>query len=99
MGRLSDAYQGRARYTDPVTSKAAAAAVTTSGLADLQAETVLAVLTQRPGLCSLEIPDFCDLDRYQCARRLKELESRGLIRRGAPRKSGGSRLSLTWWPI
>lgn len=99
MGRLSDAYQARARYADPVTSKAAAAAVTTSGLADLQAETVLAVLTQRPGLCSLEIPDYCDLDRYQVARRLPELEKAGKVRKGAPRLAGtSSRMAVTWWP-
>lgn len=88
----------RARRRDPSTSHMAALDVTESGRASEQAETVMRVLVQRPGLCSVEIPDYCDLDRYQVARRLPELERDGRVRRGIPRATTGGRQSVTWWP-
>ena len=88
-----------ARHTDPPTSHAAAAHVETSGVAASQREAVLDLVRRFPGCTSAELVGG-GLDRYQLARRLPELEHRGLVRKGPQalcRVMG--RQAITWWPV
>lgn len=88
-----------ARNTDPATSRDAAAELVASGRQALQQQEVLAAVRARPGLTSAELAQASDLDRYAVARRLPELERRGLVRRDGPRPCAVmSRMALTWWP-
>lgn len=88
----------RARRRDPSTSHLAALEVTESGRASEQAAVVLDVVSRYPGLCSVEMTGYCDLERHQIARRLPELERDGLVRKGAPRTPLGGRPGVTWYP-
>lgn len=88
----------RARKSDPVTSHQAAAEVEASGTAARHHRMILDTLIREDGLTSDEIAKFAGLDRVAAARRMKELETEGRIRRGPPRKSVVSgRPGVTWF--
>ena len=80
--------------TDPVTSYTAAerAPKQTHG------EIVLATITAHPGRTAKELAQHCRLDRYQIARRCRELVNQGKIKGGYVREctvEGGE--AVTWW--
>jgi DNA-binding MarR family transcriptional regulator len=81
----------RARRTDPVASHLAADTAERTGTISKQAAIVLAAVVEFPGLTSKQLATVCELDRYQIARRLPEMEQCGLVRReelpGARRES------------
>lgn len=89
-----------ARATDPVTSHLAAAEVEGSGARDAQQRQAARAVRDFPGHTSHELAQASGMDRYALARRLGEVEARGLIRRGDLRRCAVSgRLVLTWWPV
>lgn len=73
----------RARRTDPDSSHAAADRAEKSGGIGAQALATFVAVRAYPGLTSKQLAETCPLDRYQIARRLPELERRGLIRRAS----------------
>ncbi len=70
---------GKARTTDPDSSHHAARKMIDSGGLARQAGIVLAAVRRNPRRTSAELADHCELDRYQIARRLPELEAQGLV--------------------
>ncbi len=87
-----------ARANDPASSFEAADHMVVSGKRGEQLGAVLDVVTANPGHTSLELTLHCELDRYQIARRLPELEEMELVRRGDVRKCDvGTRTGVTWW--
>lgn len=87
-----------ARASDPATSHLAAEHITQSGMRSRQQHAVLALLKLYPGRTSQELARY-GIDRYALARRLPELESAGLARKGDARRCDISgRQALTWWP-
>ncbi len=90
----------RARRSDPVTSHLAAQEMYETGAADRQAQSVLGMVQTRGGMTSAELAAHFHADRYMVARRLPELEARGLIRRGNPTRCRISgRQAMTWWGV
>lgn len=88
----------RARTADPVTSHLAAQEVYETGAADRQAAAVLAMVKNRPGMTSAGLAAHYRVDRYMVARRLPELEARGLVRKGnVMRCPVSGRAAVTWW--
>jgi DNA-binding MarR family transcriptional regulator len=71
----------RARTTDPLASHAAADAAEASGLIGRQCAAVLELVRRTPGLTSAELSARHRMDRYVIARRLPDLERRGLVKR------------------
>lgn len=95
---LDATYVPIARDSDPESSHEAAREITQSGARMRQLEIVLNAVRERPGCTSLELSTRIRLDRYAVARRLPELESAGLIRRGEIRLcSVGERKGITWY--
>ena len=82
----------RARRTDPESSHAAADQAEADGTIATHALVTLGAVRRLPGLTSKQLAGACELDRYQIARRLPELERRGLVRRVS--NVGGER----WFP-
>ena len=71
------------------TSKLAETRITESGERLKHAEMVLIALRLHNGSTSAELAEYLvNLDRYQIARRLPELQYNGLIRKGKPRICG-----------
>lgn len=93
----------RARNSDPVSSHVAAAAITRSGVAQAQAQRVLAALQRFPGSTSAELAKSAQIERYAVARRLPELREEGLVDRREPTpdtkpcRVGGKR-ACRWYP-
>jgi predicted transcriptional regulator len=90
-----------ASRTDPETSHEAAEAVTVSGVAQRQCEIVLRLVEEHPGLSSYRLAELSqDLNRYQIARRLPELEEAKLVHRR--KRSDGTyerdRNGVLWFP-
>ena len=71
----------RARTTDPLSSHEAATAAEASGLIGRQCAAVLELVRRTPGMTSSELAARHRMDRYVIARRLPDLERRGLVRR------------------
>lgn len=89
-----------ARNTDPVTSHLAAAEIVDSGVADRQRSIAYKAVCLDPRLTSRELSSYCELDRYQLARRLPELIKMGLLENGVVRECARSgRKALTWNPL
>jgi CRP-like cAMP-binding protein len=89
-----------ARNTDPITSHLADCEVQVSGVRGKQQRRVLSAVVLFPGHTSRELSGFCDLDRYQVARRLPELQALGVVKAGEIRKcKDGGKPSVTWWPV
>ena len=83
---------------DPATSRQAEAAITQSGARQTQAELVLDLVREHGGLTSAELTQFCDLDRWQIARRLPDLEANGLVIKGNARRCTiTNKASVVWW--
>lgn len=81
-----------ARRTDPITSKEAAAALTSSGFRDSQAGKVLEAVIVWPRCTSAELARRAGLDRYVAARL-------GLVTRGPiTRCTVTGKSALTWDP-
>lgn len=72
---------GKARTSDPDSSHHAARKMIDSGALGRHAAIVLAVVRRFPRLTSAELASRCELDRYQVARRLPELEAQDLVER------------------
>ena len=86
------------RSTDPASSYDAAEQLIQSGRHNDQLRIVLDTVRSWPGQTSRELAQHCELDRYQIARRLPELEQMGLVRKGVVRAcSAGGRQAATWW--
>jgi len=86
-----------ARRTDPITSHLAAQEVTREGIRGKQAAIVLELVRRCPGKTSLELSRMCDLDRYQIARRLSDLEHAGEVEKGEIRLCDiAGRMAVTW---
>ena len=71
----------RARTTDPLSSHKAADDADRSGLIGRQCAAVLELVRATPGMTSAELAARHRMDRYVIARRLPDLERRGLVRR------------------
>jgi hypothetical protein len=86
-----------ARKTDPVTSHIAAQEITHEGTREKQAAIVLDLVRRYPGNTSMELSQYCNLDRYQIARRLADLEHAGEVEKGIMRVcSVSGRMAVTW---
>jgi len=89
-----------ARNTDPVTSHEAAREILDSGRAAVQRQAAARCVVTNPGRTSLELSRLGELDRYQLARRLPEIESAGLVfRAGIRRDEQTGRSGVCWWPV
>lgn len=89
-----------ARSTDPATSWEAAEEIVASGKAAAQQAKAAAVVKAHPGRTSAELAALCDLDRYQLARRLPEVEESAAVFRGDARKcTATGHKAATWWPV
>lgn len=83
---------------DPATSRQAEAAITESGGRQTQADIVLSIVREHGGLTSAELTQFCDLDRWQIARRLPDLEANELVTKGNARRcTVTNKASVVWW--
>ena len=71
----------RARTTDALSSHKAADDAERSGLIGRQCAAVLELVRRTPGMTSSELAARHRMDRYVIARRLPDLERRGLVRR------------------
>ena len=88
----------RARNTDPASSHEAANRQR-KGRANSDAMIVLACVKTMPGATSAELAMFYGLDRHMVARRLPDMEERGLVKRGAIRKcKAHGTNAVMWWP-
>ena len=76
----------RYRTNDPDTSRDAAESLVTSGRLNAQCERVLRLLKAHNGCTSAELAHQTDTDRSMIARRLPDLEKRGLVYKGETRK-------------
>lgn len=89
------------RNTDPDSSKYAETAINDSGLRAKQQLEVLNLVRANPGRTSLELSRcimYENLDRYQIARRLSDLNESGYVVQGAIRQCRvGRRKAVTWW--
>lgn len=86
-----------ARRKDPVTSKQAAAEVTSSGARAHQQNLVLGAIKRWPDLTSAELALRLGTDRWTVARRAPELRAQGLVVNGVARTCGATgKRSLTW---
>ena len=86
-----------ARRTDPITSVQAARHMIESGKLTDQQRKALDLVKRFPNCTSDELATKGGLDRYQIARRLPELQRKGLIIRGSERRSTvGGRFGTTW---
>lgn len=92
--------QPLSRRTDPETSFEAAKRLKKSGHWSGQKRAVFQALRQNNGSTSAELAKAMGEDRYIPSRRLKELESLGLVRRGMIRMCTvcGNRC-LTWYVV
>lgn len=93
--------EARARAYDLSSSHAAADAIETSGKAQHHREILLAVVREHPGLTSAEITQYCELDRWQVARRLPELRNGKLVYNSDKKRECrmlGS-LAFEWHPV
>jgi len=85
------------RKTDPRSSKNASDEVIATGKRAAQQHFVLEMVRRHPFSTSLELSRCGNLDRYQVARRLPELERAGMIVRGPIRVCRvGGRNAQTW---
>ena len=88
-----------ARKTDPATSHKAAQFMESSGTAASQRAKAAKLVETYPGLTSRELGALSeDLDRYDLARRLPEIEH-VLVKRGPERQQPNGRSAATWWPL
>jgi len=90
-----------ARSTDPLSSHAAADAVTESGARRRQKYAVAAALDAHggAGITTRELAAAAGMDRYMVGRRMKECERAGLAQRGEHvRRGPGSRPEQVWRP-
>lgn len=87
-----------ARNTDPITSHMAASEITVSGVRSDQCRQVLALVAMYPDKTSFELSTRSrDLDRYQVARRISDLEHAGVVRKNGKRACFMSgRKAVTW---
>lgn len=93
-----DKPQAAARRTDPETSHEAARDVEACGSAAAHRAIIAKAVREHPGHTSDELPDLCGLDFAQVHKRMKEIETIGLIRRGDRRPNTNGRRAVTWWP-
>lgn len=94
-------WEGRARHTDPATSKAAAASVDGHALGSLLSDCLAVVECHRSGVTRDEV--FADVrhahpltDRSSVSRRLTTLESEGLIVSAGERRAVSGRMQTVW---
>lgn len=88
-----------ARRSDPVSSHLAAKRMVESGALSDQQRIARDLVVKYPNRTSDELAELGQLDRYQLARRLPEVEEAGYIERGAVRKSNKTgRPACTWHP-
>lgn len=103
MGKETNGMSTSHRYTnarrnDPESSHEAGRRVEQSGAACSQRQQVRLAVETFNGYTSRELADATGLDRYMIVRRLPELESRGLVKRGELRRcSIAKRRATTWW--
>jgi predicted HTH transcriptional regulator len=88
------------RTTDPVSSHLAEDEINRSGSRANQQAIILEAVGLNPGRTSRELTWYCDLDRYQIARRLSDLNDATLVYKGPIRRCHeGGRKSVTWFPV
>ena len=86
------------RKSDPQSSWWAEKEMNKSGTRGRQMGIVLETVRNHPGCTSLELTRYCNLDRYQIARRLADLFDAGLVVKGVERRcSIGSRKAVIWY--
>ena len=87
------------RANDIESSKAAEQEINESGSRFTQQVILYNLVKKCPGLTSREMTAFCNLDRYQIARRLSDLQNGGAIEKGPVRQCHlGDRIAATWIP-
>jgi DNA-binding MarR family transcriptional regulator len=86
------------RSYDPYSSHEAENEINKTGSRAAHQKIILEAVRRYPGHTSKELTRFCDLDRYQIARRLADLENAGYIEKGPIRKCTiGNRNAATWF--
>jgi len=86
-----------AKTNDPVTSWEAGEEIHETGTAQRHVEIILCTLSPHHSLTSAEIAAECELDRWQVARRLPEMERKNLAERWEIRKCAvTNRKCVTW---
>jgi predicted HTH transcriptional regulator len=86
------------RINDPASSHEAEVEVNRSGVRRAHQEIILSTVRRHPGRTSKELTEFCNLDRYQIARRLADLEKVDLVAKGRMRVcTMGNRSAVTWY--
>ena len=92
-----------ARNSDPISSHAAAAAITQSGTRAIQKDATLKAVRQWPGCTSYELAEKVGgglASRYMLARRLPELAKDRLVDRlGLRHCRITGHLATTWYPV
>jgi len=100
MSSIPDIQTPAARNSDPETSHLAAEEITKSGKRKAQQQKVLNAVKKFPNRTSAEIANRSKLDRYAVARRLPELATAGLVKRGNARQCRiNHRQAIVWSPV
>jgi DNA-binding MarR family transcriptional regulator len=87
-------FESLSRRSDPASSKRAAQEVIESGTVRNHEAIIVDLLRMYPGSTTKQLAGHGPLDRYQVARRMKELEKRNIVRR----TSEGSE-ECRWWAV
>ena len=86
------------RREDPISSHLAEKEINQSGSRKSQQIIIYELVKQYPGSTSRELTQWCELDRYQIARRLADLKNMGLVEQGPIRNCRiGGRPSVIWF--
>jgi|ERR1044071_2586731 hypothetical protein len=89
----------RSRRDDPLSSHRAEAEIKRSGAMKGQQTICLELARQHPGKTSKQLAEFTTLDRYQIARRMRELVKMGRLQVPESRPDYIRGQELQWWPV
>lgn len=86
------------RQGDPDTSRRAEREITQDGTRSKACQAALTLVKMFPGMTSNELENQIGVSDGRVRKRLRELERRGLIRRGEARVSEVTgKVNVTWW--
>jgi len=100
QGQQTIEFPPASRKTDPATSALAEDEITSSGARARQVDRVYRLVQQNDGYTSAELAVMGGVDRHMVARRLPDLQHKGLVKKGGQRQCEiRNRQAVTWWIV